>query len=417
VTETTIRRLSKDEAQDVLFPLTSYSFYASPPFRDREEWEEAIQQRRDVIYMTLFEDDAGVANVASSAMTQQVRGKLYDASAIWGVVTDPSARRQGYCRRLMASALAEQREEGWPLSCLYPFRASFYERLGYVTFPLLRDVKLDPAALGLLLKRDLGGEVERILIGDGYDAYRAYVKRLQQRTHGMAVFVHGEKERAQKENRWWLALAKVEGEVEGVMTYQLRGDEVTDFTMRAVRFYYDTSRAKYLLLQWIARHVDQAKEVHLWLPPFERPACWLADIDLSNRSPTRGAMARVVDVARLGGMETGPGRFTAHISDPLCPWNEGLWTFETEGGRLQVREAGQADCELTIQALAALIYGTNDPSDFTFRGWGDPDPARVRCRVPSTRLAEAGSCDPGRPPASALVPARPARSTVGRRRA
>jgi hypothetical protein len=39
---------------------------------------------------------------------------------------------------------------------------------------------------------------------------------------------------------------------------------------------------------------------------------------------------------------------------------------------LQVGPADEPDCELTIQALTALIYGTHDPGDFAFRGWGNP---------------------------------------------
>jgi hypothetical protein len=35
---------------------------------------------------------------------------------------------------------------------------------------------------------------------------------------------------------------------------------------------------------------------------------------------------------------------------------------------------GDADCNLTIQALAALVYGTHDPEDFAIRGWGNPSP-------------------------------------------
>jgi predicted acetyltransferase len=385
VTETTIRRLTPEETTDAMFPLTSYAFHASPPFRDRKAWEEAIQQRKDVIYLALFEDERAVATVAGSPMTQQVRGALYRAGAVWGVVTDPAARRQGHCRRLMTRLVAAQRGEGWPLSCLYPFRASFYERMGYVKFPLTSKVSFEPGDLRSLLKRDLLGTVERMLIGDGYDAYRSYVKRLQGRMHGFVVFLHGEKERAQKENRSWLALAKVDGEVEGLMLYRLEGEHVTDFTLRASRFYYDTSRGKYLLLQWIARHVDQASEVQLWLPPFERPETWWADIQLSAEAPARGPMGRVVDVNELGGMRTGPGCFTARVRDPLCSWNEGMWRLETVDGRLEVTPASHADVDLTIQALAALIYGTHDPADFAFRGWGDPSPdlqATMRAMYP-----------------------------------
>jgi predicted acetyltransferase len=313
-------------------------------------------------------------------MTQQIRGRLYDARGIWGVVTDPASRRKGYCRRLMASLLAAQRDEGRPLSCLYPFRASFYETLGYATFPLPRKATFAPSALLPLLKKNLGGEVERVLIGDGYDTYRDYVHRLQGRTHGMGIFVHGEKERVQKENRSWLALARVDGEVLGLMLYRLEGEGVGQFTLRAYRFYYDTSQAKYLLLQWISRHVDQASEVELWLAPYEQPETWLGEMQVSTESQVRAPMGRVVDVAGIGGMETGPGRFAARVSDPLCPWNTDTWQFETVDGHLQVGSAGQADCDLTIQALAALIYGTHDPADFVFRSWGDP-PAAVQATM------------------------------------
>ena len=39
------------------------------------------------------------------------------------------------------------------------------------------------------------------------------------------------------------------------------------------------------------------------------------------------------------------------------------------------RKVTQAECELTIQGLTALIAGTQDPQDIPLRGWGDSDPA------------------------------------------
>jgi hypothetical protein len=89
-------------------------------------------------------------------------------------------------------------------------------------------------------------------------------------------------------------------------------------------------------------------------------------------------MGRVVDEAQIGanGVRTGPGCFSARITDPLCPWNEGVWRFETVDGVLQVGSAEGAesapDCALSIQALETLVYGTHDPGDFAFRGWGAP---------------------------------------------
>jgi len=386
MTEPTVRRMSSEEILGAMFPLTSYAFRASPPFSGEEEWQETVRQREGVTYFALFEGDAAVATVASTAMTQQVRGALFSGGGVWGVATHPAARRKGYCRRLMADLFAAEREAGRTLSCLYPFRESFYERLGYVTFPVPRVAKLKPASLAPLLEQDLGGEVKMVLIGDGYDIYRDYLFRLQQRVHGVGIFVHGYKAQAQRQNRSWMALAQIQGQPAGVLLYELKGEEVTQLTMRAPRFYYDSSQAKYLLLQWIARHVDQASEVELWLPPYEQPETWLADIQVSIESQVRAPMGRVVDVSSLGGMQTGPGRFSARVRDPLCPRNEGPWQFETVDGRLQVGPSHQADCDLTIQALSALVYGTHDPGDFPFRGWGNPSPevqAVMRAVFPS----------------------------------
>ena len=88
-------------------------------------------------------------------------------------------------------------------------------------------------------------------------------------------------------------------------------------------------------------------------------------------------MCRVLDIARLNGMQVGPGRFSARVRDPLCPWNEGVWEFRSEHGILQVEQHthSEFDCDLSIQSLTALIFGTHNPGDFAIRGWGNPSPA------------------------------------------
>jgi predicted acetyltransferase len=333
-----------------------------------------VGKREGEIYFALFEEDRAVATVAGTPMTQQVRGRLYKMGGIWGVATHPAARRKGYSKRLLARLLAAVREEGWSLSCLYPFRESFYERMGYVTFPLPRTAKFEPLPLLPLLDQDIGGRVELMLIGDGYDLYRDYVQGMQTQVHGMALFDYGQRALAQRRNNSWLSLAKVGEEVAGLMLYELKGDRATQFTLRASRFYYGSSQGKYLLLQWLARHVDQACEVELSIPAYEVPETWLADLQVRAESAVRAPMGRVVRVDRLGGMQTGQGAFSARVTDPLCRWNEGVWQFETAAGMLQVRPTDLAGCALSIQGLSALIYGTHDPGDFWIRGWGDPAP-------------------------------------------
>ena len=202
----TIRKLEGEEKLAAMYNLNAYAFHPSPPLMDKDEWQEPVRHREGVTYLALFEDGAAVAGAAGTTMTQQVRGSLFAANCIWAVATAPGARRQGYCRQVMADLLAALRQDGQAFSTLYPFRESFYERLGYVTFPLPRLAKLTPLALTPLLAQDLGGQVEWRLIGDGYEDFRAYLTRMQQHTHGMALFVPGDRFAAQR-NRLWLVLA------------------------------------------------------------------------------------------------------------------------------------------------------------------------------------------------------------------
>ncbi len=370
----TIRAIEGQEMLEALYPLAVYSFHSSPPFENKEEWMERASGRRGVTCHAVYEEETPVSIAVSSAMTQNIRGTLYPASGVWGVSTHTSARRKGYCRQAVASVLAAERESGKAFTNLYPFRESFYERLGYVTFPSMKIAKFVPQSLAPLLKWNLEGEIEQSLTGDAYEIYREYLAKMRLRQHGMAFFDFGDQAAANR-NNFWLVTARFDGNIEGLMMYRLNGEEITKFTFYVGRFYYQSSRARYLLLEWIARHVDQAERVEMWLPGDETPETWISDLQVRIESPSRAPMGRVLDVARIGGMSVGDGSFAARITDPVCPWNQGTWRFEARDGRLQVSRAAEDDCELSIQGLSALAAGTHDPGDFPLRGWGNPGAA------------------------------------------
>ncbi len=387
MTPATIRHIEGQAFLDALYPLTNYAFHSSPPLGGKEEWSEWVRHREGVTGFAVFEEDGApgaAACMASTAMIQNVRGRLFGMGGVWGVATHPAARHRGHCRRLMTRHLAAMHENGRPLSGLYPFRESFYERLGYVCLAQARKAQFSPLTLAPLAKASLGGQVELLLIGDGIDAYRAYLRQMQQHTHGMALIEFPDTFSAQR-NRFWLAVARVGGDVAGIMLYGLQGEREGEFNLRAARFYYHTSLGRHLLLQWIARHIDQANRVELTLSPTELPETWLPDMSVTVETADLTPMGRVVDVAAIGGMHTGPGRFSAQVLDPLCPWNEGKWRFETVNGLLQVTPTQEAECALAIQGLSALVYGPYDAADLPLRGWGNPSPdtqAAMRAMFP-----------------------------------
>ncbi len=293
---------------------------------------------------------------------------------VFGVATTPGARRKGYARLAIGKLLADFKESGSPFSCLYPFRESFYERLGYATFPQHRWVKFETAGLAPLLKQDLGGSVSQHMIADAFEEYVALHEKLLARTHGMSLFEERGSVWAVR-NEHWLALARVDGQVVGAMIYALKGDEIGQFTLRALRFLYLTSQARYLLLDWIARHIDQAVHAEVRLPAHDLPETWFVDLNFKTEPDFLAPMGRILDIGAISGMALGPGSFSSRVRDPYCPWNQRAWNFESVDGSLAVSPAADAQEELSIQALAALVYGVNDPADFRYRGWGDPSPA------------------------------------------
>lgn len=370
----TTRQVEGQEMLDILYLLDNYAFRPTPPFPNREEWEARIKTRQGPLYYALFEDDDPVAVAGCPTLTQNVRGRIFEMGGVADVSTHPGARRKGYIRELMRYSYQQLKDLGYPLSCLYPFRESFYERLGYVTFPQSRQAIFKPADLRPLFKKDIGGEAELSLISEAYDEYRNFTLDMQPKVHGMAIFKDSQKESVVQSNRTWVLQARADGELVGVMSYSFKGDEMMNYTMQARRFFYSTSQGKYLLLEWIARHIDQAGKVELWLPAYEQPNTWLSDISPKLEPIFVAPMGRVLEVSGIRGMEVGPGRFSAKISDPDCPWNNGTWKFKDDSGKLEITPAQNADCNLTIQGLSALIYGVNDPDDFAIRDWGDPSP-------------------------------------------
>jgi predicted acetyltransferase len=369
-----IREITGEEMVEIFYKLPSYAFRPTPPLPDEEEFKKILRRRAGVRAYAAFEDGQAVACAGGHAMLQNIRGSLYPMCGVFGVATHPGARRKGYAKRTVARLLTDFCQEGTPLSCLYPFRESFYERLGYATFPQHRWVKFSTTNLAPILKQDPGGRVHLHLIADGFEDYTGLLDKLLPRTHGMGLFQERRTVWAIR-NEHWLALARVNGEVVGAMIYILKGEDLGKFTLRALRFLYLTSQGRYLLLDWIARHIDQATTAEIRLPAHDYPETWISDLDFKTEPDFLAPMGRVLDISAIGGIPVGPGNFSAHIRDPYCPWNEGSWSFENQDGKLVVKPAASAEVELSIQALAALVYGVNDPSDFRFRAWGDPPPA------------------------------------------
>jgi predicted acetyltransferase len=376
----TFRLLQPDERAAALTPMISYAFRSSPPEQSPEAFSDAIESEPDAVYAAAFEGPEIRATAVGSFMTQNVRGKTLDACGVWGVTSHPQVRRRGIVRRLMNDVHTETHSGGAAVSVLYPFQQTFYERLGYVILPQARSFKLSVAALAPTLKMELSGDVELVKPADAADLYLDFLKRQQQHTHGMVLLGRSVYRWSFRKHPEWLALAKVNGDVCGAMAYRI---DLDNSTMAVSRMYAENSQARYLLLNYMARHVDQVETVAFnRMPPDARPETWLPDLKVKPEYRS-SPMGRVLDIMKLNGIGAGDGQVTLQITDPHLEWNNGVFTLSGSGGLFAIEKTDSTpDCTLSIQALSALVYGAQSPDDFVFRAWGDPPPAI------SQRLAE-----------------------------
>ena len=368
MSDAVIRQLQTDEMVNVTRKMGSYAFRNTPPLPEATAWQKERVHLHEAACFGIFEENKAVAAATVYPMTQNIRGHIYPAGGVASVSTHPEGRRKGYARKMLTHLFAYHNEQGHAVSLLYPFRESFYTRLGYTTFTQPKLISFAPLALQPLLKKDLGGAVEMVEIADGFEAYQSFLQKEQHQMHGFGRFTPTIETSLQNRNASWLAIARVQGEIKGMMLYQIIND-AND--MKVAHFWYDDIQGRYLLLEWFARHIDQIKHIEIMLPPFEHPETWWPDMKVHVAS-IGPPMARIINVTRLSGLHTGSGRFTARIRDEYGPWNEGTYQFESVDGHLQVSESRNADCELSIQALTSLIYGTHEPATFALRDWGNP---------------------------------------------
>lgn len=365
-----IQQLYDTEIRSASYSLRAYAFHHSPPFyaekHDIADREKYYKNYRGFAYM---EGDEPLTFSLDIPMTQQIRGQMLPMSGIAAVASHPKVRRKGYIYQTIKRLLEVGKEEGSVMSALYPFRESFYQRMGYVSFPRRQSLTCASSALSSLAKQKFPGRVTMSQMMERYDAYRAFLYRHAQEIPGFAWNELGGWDiRVAEKQAYWLALAEHEGKVIGTMLYRIVDYEGL---LIAERFYYQNSLAKYLLLHWLGLHEGQVKEIQINLPSYAlQENLW---VDLNPKLDSGEApMGRVINVQGLEGIQVGPGSFSCQLIDPMCPWQEGVWRFEGKNGSLSISKDEQADCTLQIQGLSALVYGTHDPGDFVFRGWGNP---------------------------------------------
>jgi predicted acetyltransferase len=373
-----IRRLAPEERLTTSFPLQVYSFDETPrPAEDAQSMRDWLPFQEGNRTLVAEADGTTLACVSGIPMRQNLRGAVLPMAGVAGIASHPLARRQGHVRELMHRLLDEMRDEGHMLSALYPFRPSFYERFGYVGLPAPRTATFPPGDLDALLRADLPGELVWQRTGTGYDDYSAYLERRLRERHGFAVLPEYRRLRVREDDNRWLVTARVDGVTEGLLTYRIDG---YGGTLHGDDLLATSPLARALLLQFLARHVDQVDRVSVVVAPDDLPELWATDLGVVcetrvTRPDECTPMARVLSMDALAGLPADAGCCRVELTGDR--WLDGTYLLDGTTGQLEIRSGasvGAVDpptATLTAAGFSALVYGALDPAEVVVRGLGD----------------------------------------------
>lgn len=353
--------------------LSNYAFSSSPKVPDKEKDERYLKQRSDDKIFFSYLENEPVAKVAITPMSMNVRGKVMEMGGICGVASMPIARRGGHIRALMTHSIEQMHADGQAVSALYPFKASYYEMFGYAGWQAPMWARIDPAGLAPYIKLSKQGTIQHRLSTDAKDDLHTFQQSALHRFHGMSTLGQARFDNGVTDYPTWFMSVHEGDEITGGITYKLDLDKEV---MEARAVFWLTMNAKLHIFDFMARHVDQVKQIRMPILENESPYLWITNDDhismLSDEDYSWGApMARIVSLAGLNGIPVGDGEATITVSDPQAPWNSGTWTLRGMGGELEIAEGGTPGGEVSINGLSAMLFSGLDPRTLPYRNWGE----------------------------------------------
>lgn len=358
--------------------LGSYAFTSSPATETPEQIERRAMRITDRVILS-YVDDVAIAKVAIVPMTTNVRGTVIPMGGISGVASMPAARRGGHVRELMNRSIRDMHEQGEAVSTLYPFKTTYYEKFGYAGWQAPIWLHVNPAALAPFLHAEKFGQIKHRLSKEAVDDIAAVLSVAQRYVHGMSLFQRPKQDVWRTLSKTWVMTVHEGDDVTAAMAYRMDIDK-QELVIDIV--HWSTLNAKLQVLDFLARHVDQIKKIRMPLLPDEQPHLWLSydgevEVITNDGNSWGPAMGRVVTVAGLTGIGAGDGSVCLTITDAQAPWNNGTFTFTGHDGTLLVHEGGEAQGEVTIQGLSALVFSGIDARLLPIRGWGRVNEAAI----------------------------------------
>ncbi|NHJ47309.1 MAG: GNAT family N-acetyltransferase [Asgard group archaeon] len=371
-----IRQATKDDIESILqITAISYGF-------DAEAARERYTKRLDIVYDEYYctEEDGIVTAILRMIPFQQfVRSKKLSMGGIAMVASDPLYRRKGHIRELMNFSIKKMEDENFAVSCLYPFKDTFYGNFGYVNANPFVRMKFNPKFLCRWKKLPKGYSIKRVSHAEGYDTFKEiHTKKMAE--------IHGGVERSAKR---WKEYEQGSGNViiaynsknkaEGIMKIHSKGFSTgfswcDDGKINVAGFFCLTANARRSLYNYLFKYSDQIIEISMPIYTHESELYpWLQGYYMTELQAENIWQARIVNVKETIEDMKAPvdGEITFQVTDDLCVKNNQTYQLISKNGKFSVKELGKekANIEFTIEGLTALVYGILSTEEIEVFDW------------------------------------------------
>lgn len=378
----TFRPARPDEIDDVA-RLEAHSFPA--PGRGPEWWEDFLLNgpHGGLEALWVAEEQGRLVGACQLFWLRQwISGVPMRVTGVGGVAIAPTHRRRGLATRLLVAGFEHARERGDVGSALFPFRAAFYDGLGYGLAGEAHQYQVEPSLLP-----DDKTERMRVQLVDGDDdeaAMRAlYREAAQHLQTGQLVRSERTWRKAWGRDDLAAVLYRGEsGEAEGYAIVRYRADLPVDRRFIEVEErVWLTLGAQRGIYGWLSTLGDQWREIVYRAHPEEGFGDRLSEPRLPLLSAPswglwfpsatllRGPMFRVLDVpGALAERRLDTGEeltLVLDVEDRQVRENAGPWRVRIEAGRMEVEPyaGGAADATLTlgVPTLSRIFIGAVAP--------------------------------------------------------
>jgi predicted acetyltransferase len=315
-------------------------------------------------------------------LRQWIGGVAMPVMGLASVAIAPTHRRRGLAGRMLTAGFDHARERGDVGSTLYPFRASFYEQLGYGLAGEAHQYQLPPSLLPDHKEERLRVQ---LVTGPADEAmmravYAQAAQRLQ--TGQLDRTARSWRKAWGDEDQAAVVYRGETGEAEGYAIVRYRADLPIDRRFLEVEErVWLTLGAQRGIYAWLGTLADQWRELVYRAHPEEGFGDRISEPRLPllsnpgwglwfpSATLLRGPMFRVLDVKDALGMRSladdAELTLRLEVDDGQVPENRGPWRVRIEGGRMEVEpyRGGTVDATLSLpmDTLSRIFIGALAP--------------------------------------------------------